>query len=271
MVFSEVTRKQAFWTHLVVSACIFVIISYLIIFHWLPDYYFYLDGGVRAITTIFFVDVILGPGLTLLVFKQGKKGLEFDMAVILLLQFSALVWGASTVYAERSGATVFYLGKFTCITQSDTRQMNMSAINAGPSGKQRLSLLQRPDTVDDLLDFTKEAYLHGSSAIFYHREKIVPLNQGVVERLKNYRLNLSNLAEESEVSARKVEAYLDLHEGDKEYIHLMPLLCRYGSAIAVYDMRELKITDLIDVTTRQRAEALDEPLPLKFQIPDYSI
>ena len=271
MVFSEVTRKQAFLTHLLVSASVFIIISYLIIYHWFPDFYFFLDGGIRAITTIFFVDVVLGPGLTLLVFKPGKKGLKFDMAVILLLQISALSWGVSSVYSERSGTTVFYHGKFSCIAHDDTNNMNMDVITAGPSGKQRLSFLQRPDTIDDFLEFTKEAFAHQSAAIYYYGEKIVPLDERVVKRLPNYKLNLSELALESEVAARKVEDYIEQHEDDVEYIHLMPLSCRYGSAIAVYDTRELKVTDLLEVETTLRAEAQDEPLPLKLQIPYYSM
>lgn len=274
MVFSDISRRQAFLAHLAVSACVFVVISYLIVFHWFPDYYFFLDGGTRAIATIFFVDVVLGPSLTLLLFrpdKKSKKELKLDMAAILLLQLSALAWGVSNVYAERPGATVFYLGKFTCITHNDTSGMNVETIVAGAGGKQRLTFLQRPDTVDEFLDFIKDAYRHNSSAIYYYQDKIVPLDERVVKRLQNYKINLYDLAAESEEAARKVDAYIDAHNNDIEYIHLIPLSGRYGSAIAVYDTRELKITDWLDVQTNLRAQAQDEPLPLKLQIPDYSM
>lgn len=264
MVFSEITRKQAFLTHLAVSSGLFVIISYLIFFHWFPEFYFYLDGGIRAITTIFFVDVVLGPGLTLLVFKPGKKELKFDMAVILLLQLSALFWGVSSVYAERSGATVFYYGRFSCIAHDDTKNMNMDSITTGPGGRQRLSILQRPDTVDDFYKFSKEAHNHQSAEIYYYGEKITPLDESVVERLQNYQLNLSRLAEENQASAKQVELYLASHVDDVEHIKLFPLSCRYGFAIAAYDMRELKITDWIKVEqTQLRGEAQDELLPVK--------
>ena len=264
MVFTEITRKQAFLTHLAVSTCIFVIISYLIFFYWFPEFYFYLDGGIRAITTIFFVDVILGPGLTLLVFKPGKKGLKFDMTLILLLQFSALFWGINSVYTERSGATVYYNGRFSCIAHDDTKNMNMNAINTGPAGRQRLSFLQRPDMRDDFFSFMKEAYDHQSGEIYYYAEKITALDESIVKRLQNYRLNLKKLAEENEVAANKVEVYLADHAADIEYINLFPLSCRYGFAIAVYDTRELKITDWIKVEkTPLRGEAQDEPLPIK--------
>lgn len=267
MVFSDVTRKQAFLTHLAVSVCIFIFLSYLIVFHWFPEFYFYLDGGSRAIGTIFFVDVILGPGLTLLVFKPGKKSLKFDMAVILLLQSSALVWGVNNVYMERSGTAVFYWGKFSCIAHKDTSDIDMAAITANPSGRQRLSFLQRPDTAEGFHSLVTEAFEHGSSEIYYYGEKITALDEHVVTRLKNYRLDLSKLAEESEVSAKNVEAYLGRHNADIEYINLVPLSCRFGSAIAVYDTRKLKITDLLDIKTSLRAEAQDEPLPFKHPHP----
>ena len=235
MVFSEITRKQAFLTHLAVSTGIFVIISYLIFFRFFAGFCSYLDGRIRAITILFFFVVVLGPGLTLLVFKPGKKGLKFDMAMILLFQFSALFWGVSSVYAERSGATVFYYGRFSCIAHDDTK--NMNTINTGPGGRQRLSFLQRPDTRDDFFSFTKEAYDHQSGEIYYYADKITALDESVVKRLQNYQLDLSRLAEENEVTAKKMELYLADHADDIEFIKLFPLSCRYGFAIAVYDTR----------------------------------
>lgn len=263
MFFSDVTRKQAFLTHMAVSLSIFGVITYLIVFHWFPDFYFYLDGGNRAIVTIFFVDVVLGPGLTLLVFKPGKKSLKFDMTVILLLQLSALSWGVNSVYEERSGATTFFYGKFTCIPYVDTADMNMETMSAGPSGQQRLGLLQRPDTMKSFFLFTEAAFKEQSAEVYYYADKIRPLNKGLVNRLKKYKLNLQALEEEDEVSAKLVRNYLNEHEDYIAHISLIPISCRYGSAIAVYDERELQITDLLKVTTALRAKAQDEPLPLE--------
>ena len=265
MIFSAVTRKQAFLTHLMVSACIFIVLSYLIVFHWFPEFYFYLDGGIRAIAIIFIVDVVLGPSLTLLVFTPGKKGLKFDIVMILLLQFSALVWGVNNVYTERSGTAVFYWGKFSCLAHNATNDIDMTSIIAGPSGSQRLSFLQRPDTAEVVHAYVKESFQHGSSEIYYFGEKIVALDDQVVSRLENYKLELSKLADKTELGVNDVEAYLKRHAEDIEYIKLVPLSCRFGTAIAVYDMRQLKITDFLglDGKVSIRAEAQDEPLPFK--------
>ena len=263
MVFSNVTRKQAFLAHLAASMCLFVILLYLIVFQWFPEFYFYLDGGIRAIGTLFFVDVVLGPGLTLLVFKPGKKSLKFDMAVILLLQLSALTWGINNVYTERSGSAVFYWGKFSCLANNITGDMNMVAITAGPSGRQRLSFLQRPDTAEGVHAYVKESFMHGTSEIYYFGEKIVPMDELVVSRLNNYQLDLTALAKENKAVAKEVGDYIERHQADMWHIKLVPLSCRFGSAIAAYDMNKLKIIDYFEIDRKisLRAQAQDEPLP----------
>ena len=264
MFFANVTRKQAFLMHLSLSVCIFFVFFYFIVFHWYPEFYFFLDGGVRATVTIFFIDMVLGPGLTLLLFKPGKKGLKFDMVMILLIQSSALVWGIDNVYSERSGAMVYYWGKFSCLSHNNTSEIDMAAVLAGPSGEQRLSFLQRPDTAEEFHDFVSEPFKVGSSEIYYYGGQITALDEQVVSRLINYRLNLSRLAAEDELAAKHVKAYLDHHADDVEHIRLVPLLCRFDMAIAVYDMRQLKITDFIEVERMpESAEAQDEPLRFK--------
>ena len=265
MVLTAISRQQAFLTHLGVSSIIFVVLSWLIVFHWYPDFYFMLDGGQRAIATIFFVDVVLGPGLTLLVFKPGKKSLKLDMSVIVVVQFLALTWGIHNVYSERSATTVFYQGRFTCISQPDAAEIDLATIAAGPSGSQHLSLLQRPDTIDELLDFTKEAFAQQSSAIYYYGEKIVPLDDQVLARLDKYQLDLAALREENTQYADTVEAETKMKTDDQRY-QLIPLSCRYAKVIAVYDREQMKIHTILDVPTLLSAEANDEPLPLKAEL-----
>ena len=265
MVLTDISRRQAFLTHLGVSSLIFIALSYLIVFHWYPDFYFFLDGGQRAIATVFFVDVVLGPGLTLLVFKPGKKSLKFDMSVIVMVQVSALVWGVHNVFTERSATAVFYQGKFTCISQPDAGEIDLAAIATGPGGNQNLSFLQRPDTVDELLDFTKEAFKHKSSAVYYYGEKFVPLDESVAHRLDKYRLDMAALREESVAYIGSVESDENIRADAQRY-QLIPLSCRYAKVLAVYDREQLKIANILDVPTLLSAEANDEPLPLKAEL-----
>ena len=262
MLFSEVTRKQAFLTHLGVSTAIFAVLCLLIVFVWYPDFYFFTDGGVRAIATVFFVDVVLGPGLTLLVFKPGKKFLKFDIGAILVLQFTALVWGVSNVYSERPAASVYYQGSLTCIAQPDAGNMDLPAIVSGPSGRQRLAFLQRPDTVDGLLEFTKQAYAHNSSAVYYYSDRIVPLDQRVRERLDKYELDWDWLLQNEPDYAARVQQFIHSKGYTARHYKLVPLRCRYQQPLAVLDTRVMRVVDWMQSPAYLITRALDEPLPL---------
>ena len=266
MVLSHFSRRQAFFTHLAVSTIIFVVLSWLIVQHWYPSFYFFSDGGDRAIATIFFVDVVLGPGLTLLVFKPGKKSLKFDMAVILIMQFSALLWGVNKVYSERPAASVYYMGSFTCVAYPDAGKMNLDAIAAGPAGRQRLGFLQRPDTVDELLDFSKQAYAHNSSAVHYYGDLVAPLDARVRPRLDKYELDMAALQQSYPEFARSVQAYMNSPQFDSRHHKLAPLQCRYSKPLAVLDTRQMRIVDWLDSPGYLSTRALDEPLPLSSQV-----
>ncbi|MBL6691566.1 MAG: hypothetical protein ISP91_14365 [Pseudomonadales bacterium] len=58
------------------------------------------------------VDLVLGPLLTLIVFKAGKPGLKFDLAAIGTFQALCLAAGTYIVYSERPLALIYFDGYF---------------------------------------------------------------------------------------------------------------------------------------------------------------
>lgn len=100
-------RIKAFLTHMGISLVIFVILAYLIRYQWYPEFHFYTDGGLEGIKLVAGVDLVLGPLLTLCVFKKGKLGLKRDLTLIGLLQLSCLLIGCTLVYNERPVAVIY--------------------------------------------------------------------------------------------------------------------------------------------------------------------
>ena len=192
MVFADVTRKQAFLMHLYISMAVFFVLLYLIIFKWFPSYYFHVDGGYRGIVTIFLVDVVLGPGLTLLVFKPGKPSLKFDMTVIVIIQIIALSWGVKSVYTERSALTVFYDGKFSCMNHSEVAEFNLERLLLSDEKPPLLAVLPRPSTHKEYKDMMLEAFSRGSAEIYIFGEKLLPMDVVGTTQVMNYKLDVSN-------------------------------------------------------------------------------
>lgn len=112
-------RFTAFATHLGISLVIFLVLGYLILYHWYPSIFFATDGGWQGIRIIAFVDLVLGPTLTLAVFKVGKPGLKTDLTLIGMLQTVCLIAGTYVVYSERPIAMVFADGIFHSISTDD--------------------------------------------------------------------------------------------------------------------------------------------------------
>ena len=73
----------------------------IIYWSWYPEPTFGIVGVLPIMLLLIGVDLILGPLLTLIVYKHGKPGLKFDLSVIALVQVvSARLWRAHTLRRE---------------------------------------------------------------------------------------------------------------------------------------------------------------------------
>lgn len=254
MLFSQVSRQQAFLTHLGFSLSIFFLLAYLIVFEWYPSYYMGLDGGDRGLATIFFVDVVLGPGLTLLVFKQGKKGLKFDMAMILLFQAIALSWGVKSIYLSRPALTVFYDGRFACLTHDDISQKDMNRLSELSKDRPLLAILKKPDTLLAYSRFVSDAFLMNSSEIYYYGDLFETINDENLKRIELYKLDveggIERAGQRQALSLKNWRTY-EKQNPDQKGVKYFPLKCRYKVGMAVFDLSTGKIVDTVDVYTKR--------------------
>ena len=103
-------KLKASGIHITLSLGIFAVLMYLILFRWYPGVWFALDGGWAGVRIMVFVDLVLGPFLTLMIFNPAKSrlALGFDFTCIGLVQASALVWGVQMVHFQRPQAIVFW-------------------------------------------------------------------------------------------------------------------------------------------------------------------
>lgn len=113
------SRYLAAFYHLLISLVVFCFLAYLVVFVWYPEFFYSIDGGWEGMRIIIAVDLVLGPTLTLVVFKAGKPGLKFDLTLIGLLQSTCLLAGLYIVYLERPIFFVYY-EKYFYSSSADT-------------------------------------------------------------------------------------------------------------------------------------------------------
>ena len=113
------SRWRASGIHLLLSIAIAAAVLAFMLSVWYPGPLFEAAGGSRLIFILVGVDVTLGPLITLIIFKSGKPGLKFDLAVIALVQLSALAYGMHTVYLARPVYLVFTKDRFELVSAKD--------------------------------------------------------------------------------------------------------------------------------------------------------
>lgn len=120
------SRFRASGLHFFISIVVGLVLLALCWFIWYPAPMLMAIGGHEIFLLVVGIDVVLGPLLTLVVFKSGKKSLKFDLAVIAMLQIGAMAYGVSTL-SEARPAYVAALGdKFQVVQANELTDANLA-------------------------------------------------------------------------------------------------------------------------------------------------
>lgn len=121
------SRWKASAIHLVASALIALTVIAVIAFVWFPGPLFEATGSRELVLLLIGVDVAIGPLITLIVYREGKRGMRFDLAVIAICQVAALVYGLHTFLAVRPGYYVFAVDRFVAVPASQLSAEDLAA------------------------------------------------------------------------------------------------------------------------------------------------
>lgn len=101
-------KVKAFFIHFAISAILVLLAGLIIFYLWYPKPYSQLFDVKPIFLLMIGVDVILGPLLTFIVYKKGKKTLKMDLAVIALVQLFAFGWAMWNIANARPAWIAIY-------------------------------------------------------------------------------------------------------------------------------------------------------------------
>jgi hypothetical protein len=113
------TRWFASGMHLLISAAIAAVALFVLLRVWYPPPFFTAEGGSELLFILIAVDVILGPLITLIIFKSGKPGLRFDLTVIGVIQLCALAYGLYVMFVARPVYVALVIDRFETVRAND--------------------------------------------------------------------------------------------------------------------------------------------------------
>ncbi len=164
-------RSRAALTHFWPSAMLLLTIGCLIIFAWYPHPFLQFTDTAKFPLMLIVIAGLIGPAMTGLVYKKAKRGLVFDLSVIIIIQLTAVAWGTVALYQNRPYFMVFVLDRFDVLSIRDVDpaaiadQRFLDKPFSGP-----ILLYANMPTGDAFQQLLKEVMLEGKPDLQYRPE-----------------------------------------------------------------------------------------------------
>jgi len=157
------SRYRASFIHLLISATLVGTVFAVVFWVWYPKPAFEVASAFPIIGLLVGVDLILGPLLTLIVYKHGKPGLKFDLSVIVLIQVTALVYGAYTLHDEKPNYIVFSVDRleFVAKKQIDQTVIRYDELRSKPFAELIRVFARSPEDPDEFQRFLDSVVFEG--------------------------------------------------------------------------------------------------------------
>ena len=241
------SRLAAFAIHLGISLVIFVVLAWLVVFQWYPDFFFHTDGGWRGMRIIIFVDLVLGPALTLVVYKAGKPGLRTDLTLIGLLQSVCLIAGTYIVYSERPLAMVYNDSRFSVMSTDDYTAAGLPPpeLDQFPGSYPKWVMVEIPTGLQEEADF-RASFVRSGRTINLATELYQPFD------FKHPQVIEASLPPDQLFGRENRQPLLDhwlaSQEGEVGDYQFFNIASRFAYGVLVFDKTQQTHVDVIDFT-----------------------
>ena len=223
----------------------FVFLAYLVLAHWFPSFFYSIDGGWEGMRIIIGVDLILGPSLTLMVFKVGKPGLKLDLTLIGLFQSICLMAGVYVVYSERPLFFIYYDQHFYS-TSADTFSRYGQPVPDLSKYTDKLPIkiyIKMPDSPIERADFSRILVQDRIPAWIY--EPLFTPLQASLEDVLQHGTTEQELRERDE--KQNLDRWLEKHGGSVEDYVFVPIHSRYRDAFIGMSPESGQFVDIVEI------------------------
>jgi len=233
-------KLKAFAIHVGVSAIVFGIVIAALIRLWYPEPYFWIDGGLYVMTVAAFVDIGLGPSISLAVFRPHDRRMPKVYAIIGLVQLAALGGGVHLLYEYRP-LFVAYVGfprnEFFPVTEAMLRSATDAPRDMIAQARERPAMvyIDLPTNVAERRRMLMGGKT-GEKTVFQHTELY-----RAAEGEWRSRIFAEGARSETRIvalyqaRAASVLSYVAAHGGSYDAFAFVPLNARYGRGMLVFD------------------------------------
>ena len=226
--------------HLCISIVVFSLFVFVLLQFWYPAPFFSASGGWQGLRIVAFIDVVLGPLLTLVIFSPGKprRELVFDLSLVAIMQISALFWGIYTVHQQRPVAVAFLDYSFYTVSAQDLlgQGIDLQRLNKFGSSLPVYVYIDKPDTAE-ALEHLKQETIDKNLSIIHNPNYFKPINEHLDE-IYMHNLDINEIISINSDMKAEIMALMK-NKGDLSIAlgqhHYIGLVSRYRNIVLVFD------------------------------------
>ena len=210
------SRYRASLIHLLISIVPIGIVDGAAIWIWYPGPSLEALDAFSIIRVVVVVHLVIGPLLTLLVYKHGKRGMKFDLIVIALLQSAALAYGSYKLYDEKPDYLVFAIDRLEFIPgkQVDQSAIRYNELRTKPFAELIHVFARPPEDPDEYQRYLSSVAFDGKPDLERRTEYWEPWAAGV-DNIRGQLKFLGDIrtisAEEQEIVQQAIDDYSEAH------------------------------------------------------------
>jgi hypothetical protein len=242
-------KIQAFLIHLGISASIVGALLLLMLTLWYPQPWFAQDGGWHVFRLILLVDVVLGPTLTLVVFRRGKRELGRDLTIIATIQAAALAYGAVLMFLYRPAFLVYAENNFFTVPWPDIKlatrdlaRVELFAAARGP-GTVMLRLPRDPAEQARIFAAARAGGGDGDRVVIAMGDFYQAMTPEFWQLILNRSANITAQAADNPDIKREFERFRAGNQQPLESLAFVPVVCRYGVIMLIFDRKTQALVD----------------------------
>lgn len=229
-------KITAFLIHLSISASVVGIVFAIIFYLWYPKPYYEASAAWEVIRILIAVDVVLGPLLTLVLFKKGKKTLVMDLSIIAVIQISALIYGTSVIYSERPYYVVLSVDRFEMVRQKDIdkAKLQFPELKNKAINRPIFAVATFPEDEEKAAELVQKIVVDGEPDI-HQRAELFKKYGDSKELILNAAKEVSKLSKSADKDKPELKAFFAKHADEKENLVFVPLVGKNKDLAMILD------------------------------------
>lgn len=238
---------RVFIGHLLITLLVLSIITFATLSWWSPKPYMDAEGGWSVLIIFTLVVIVVGPVLTLFLFKPGKKGLLLDLVLIGIFQITAIVFGTYTLYEKRPVFLVFAVDRFILVSKDDIDTSQLKPDVLLPSFNQKpISVYARlPENVEKKAQLLQEV-LAGKPDVEFRAEYYEPMSSNILN-VVSHSIDADSFGDNTSIAGILIDDYVNQHCSTVNKCAYFPLVGKKNEMLLVLNREDGKVIGAVDV------------------------